>query len=131
MYSLQHYSTPGDKYSGTFRCIIHIHTNHFFCFDSKQYFNQASTRFLSLIFHFFILILIIHVAPGSLLFTRAPILFFSSSLCFAAIFGLRSLFYGMDFSNGMVSRSGCFYSLFAAPCLVSCPMITTGRCVVL
>ena len=87
MYSLQHYSTPGDKYSGTFRCIIHIHTNHFFCFDSKQYFNQASTRFLSLIFHFFILILIIHVAPGSLLFTRAPILFFSSSLCFAAIFG--------------------------------------------
>ena len=79
--------------------------------------NQTSTRFLSLIFHFFILL--VHVAPGSLLFTRAPILFFSSFLCFAAILGHRSLFYGMDFRNGMVSHSGCFYSHFAAPCLVS------------
>ena len=91
--------------------------------------NQTSTRFLSLIFHFFILL--VHVAPGSLLFTRAPILFFSSFLCFAAILGHRSLFYGMDFRNGMVSHSGCFYSPFAAPCLVSCPMIITGRCMVL
>ena len=131
MYSLQHSSTPGAKNSGTFRCIIHIHTNHFFVSIRNSIINHTSTRFLSLIFHFFILLLIVHVAPGSLLFTKAPILFFSSSLCFAAIFGHRSLFYGMDFSNGMVSRSGCFYSLFAAPCLVSCPMISTGRCMVL
>ena len=71
------------------------------------------------------------MAPGSLPFTRAPIIFFSSPLCFTAIFGHRSLFYGMDFRNGMVSQSGCFYSHIAAPCLVSCPMIITGRCMVL
>ena len=73
---------------------------------------------------------IVHVAPGSLLFTRASFLFFSSSLCFAAIIGHRSLFYGMDFRFGMVSHSGCFYSHFATPCLVSSPMIS-GRCMVL
>ena len=129
MYSLQHSSTPGAKNSGTIRCKIHIHTNHFFFVSIRNNINQTSTRFLSLIFHFFILL--VHVAPESLLFTRAPILFFSSFLCFAAILGHRSLFYGMDFRKGMVSHSGCFYSHFAAPCLVSCPMIITGRCMVL
>ena len=128
MYSLQHSSTPGAKNSGTIRCKIHIHNNHFFV-SIRYTINHTSTRFLSLIFHFFIHI--VHVAPGSLIFTRASILFFSSSLCFAAIFGHSSLFYGMDFRNVMVSRSGCFDSHFAAPCLVSCPMIITGRCMVL
>ena len=128
MYSLQHSSAPGAKNFGTIRCKIHIHTIHFFV-SIRNNINHTSTRFLSLIFHFYLLI--VHVAPGSLLFTRAPILFFSSSLCFAAIFGHSSLFYGMDFTNGMVSHSGCFYSHFAAPCLVSWPMIITGRCMVL
>ena len=128
MYSLQHFSTPGAKNSGTIRCKIHIHKNHFFV-SIRYTINHTSTRFLSLIFHFFILI--VHVAAGSLIFTRALILFSRHPCVFAAIFGHRSLFSGMDFRNVMVSHSGCFDSHFAAPCLVSCPMIITGRCMVL
>ena len=71
--------------------------NHFFV-SIRININHTSTRFSSLIFHFSILI--VHVAPGSLLFTRAPILFFSSSLCFAAIFGHRSLFTGWILGMG-------------------------------
>ena len=62
---------------------------------------------------------------------ESPVNLFSLSLCFAAIFGHRSLFYGMDFGIGMVSHSGCFYSHFAAPCSVSCLRIITGRNMVL
>ena len=98
------------------------------CFDSKHYQSHLDSLFIS--YFPFLYTYIVHVAPGSLLFTRASFLFFSSSLCFAAIIGHRSLFYGMDFRFGMVSHSGCFYSHFATPCLVSCPMIS-GRCMVL
>ena len=134
-----HSSTPALQYSWCQEFWNYLLQNSYsykslLCFDSKHYQSHLDSLFISyfpLLYTYFPLLYtyIVHVAPGSLPFTIAPIIFFSSSLSFTAIFGHRSLFYGMDFRNGMVSHSGCFYSHIAAPCLVSCPMIITGRCI--